>query len=70
MRLQAAEAPAPVTDLAVITDFSAIVPVDFFKTGGSDNILSKLELEVRAQAAKLDISTKAGRGFDCLLRAL
>jgi hypothetical protein len=61
MRLEAKEAPAPSTDLAVITDFSAIVPSDFFKAGGSDDILTKLELEVRAQAAKLDISTKAGR---------
>jgi hypothetical protein len=61
MRIDATAAPAPSTELAVITDFSGIVPVDFFKKGGSDDILTKLEVEVRAQAAKLDISTETGR---------
>ena len=49
------------TELATIATLQTIVPVDFFKAGGSNDILTKLESEVRAQAAKLDISTKAGR---------
>ena len=49
------------TELATITTLQTIVPVEFFKAGGSNDILTNLENEVRAQAAKLDISTKAGR---------
>jgi hypothetical protein len=49
------------TELAIITTLQTIVPVEFFKAGGSNDILTNLENEVRAQAAKLDISTKAGR---------
>jgi len=49
------------TGLATIANFNAIVPVEFFKEGGSNDILTMLETEVRAQAANLDISTKAGR---------
>jgi colicin import membrane protein len=60
MRLEPKEAPAPSTELAVI-NIAAIVPVEFFKAGGSDDILTQLEASVRAEAAKLDISTDAGR---------
>jgi len=49
------------TELATIATLQTIVPVEFFKEGGSNDILTNLENEVRAQAAKLDISTKAGR---------
>jgi hypothetical protein len=49
------------TELATIATLKTIVPVEFFKEGGSNDILTNLENEVRAQAAKLDISTKAGR---------
>jgi hypothetical protein len=37
------------------------VPAEFFRAGGSEDILTKLETEVRARAAKLDISTDFGR---------
>ena len=57
----AAPEESTATALTVLASLPAIVPVEFFKAGGSDDILTKLESEVRAQAAKLDISTKAGR---------
>jgi colicin import membrane protein len=55
------EKPAPGTDLAVISPVQAIVPRDFFKPGGSDDVLARLEIEVRKRAAELDISTEPGR---------
>ena len=60
MRIDAVQAPAPSMELAVI-NIGAIVPVEFFKAGGSNDILTQLEISVRAQAAKLDISTESGR---------
>ncbi len=55
------EAPEPSTELATISAIQQIVPAEFFKAGGSEDILTKLETEVRARAAKLDISTDFGR---------
>ena len=55
------EAPEPTTELAAISAIQQIVPAEFFKAGGSEDILTKLETEVRARAAKLDISTDFGR---------
>src|ERR1700722_11729708 len=61
MRLEAKEAPVPSTGLANISAIPAIVPADFFKAGGSEDVLARLELEVRSRAASLDISTESGR---------
>jgi hypothetical protein len=55
------EAPEPSTELATISAIPKIVPVEFFKPGGSEDILAKLEIEVRKRAAELDISTEVGR---------
>lgn len=61
MRIDAAQAPAPSTELATISAIQSIIPVEFFKPNGSDAILSALKEEVRKQAAALDISTETGR---------
>jgi hypothetical protein len=53
--------PEPSTELATISAIQQIVPAEFFRAGGSEDILTKLETEVRARAAKLDISTDFGR---------
>ena len=42
------EAPEPTTELAAISAIQQIVPAEFFKAGGSEDILTKLETEVRA----------------------
>jgi colicin import membrane protein len=57
----AVEAPAPSTELATISAIPAIVPAEFFKTGGSEDVLARLEQEVRSRAKGLDISTDGGR---------
>lgn len=46
------------TELAIIGN---ITPVEFFKTGGSTDILAAYKAQVLEEAAKLDISTKQGR---------
>ena len=46
------------TGLAVVSSIKAI---EFFQPGASADVLEKLEIEVRAEAAKLDISTDKGR---------
>lgn len=61
MRVEAKEAPAPSAELAVVSAVTTIVAVDFFKAGGSKEILAQLKDEVRKQAASLDISTETGR---------
>lgn len=61
MRVEAKEAPAPSMELAVISAVTTIVAADFFKAGGSKEILTQLKDEVRKQAASLDISTETGR---------
>jgi colicin import membrane protein len=60
MRLEPVSPAATTTDLAVLTAVS-IVPADFFKPNGSDEVLARLEEEVRKQASVLDISTETGR---------
>ena len=47
--------------LTVAPALQAIVPSEFFKPGASDELLSRLEAEVRTIAASLDISTDKGR---------
>jgi colicin import membrane protein len=61
MRIEAKEAPAVGAELAVITAIQAIVPADFFRPGGSKEVLAALKEEVRRQSAALDISTEIGR---------
>jgi hypothetical protein len=46
------------TGLAIIPEINTLT---FFQPGASKDILAKLEADVREQAAKLDISTKANR---------
>lgn len=46
------------TGLAIINSINAVA---FFQPGASTDVLDKLEVEVRAEAARLDISTDAGR---------
>lgn len=61
MRIQAQEAPETTgAELAVLTPVQ-IVPSEFFKPNGSDEVLARLEAEVRSIAAKLDISTETNR---------
>lgn len=45
----------------VAVNVAALVPTKVFAPGGVDAIISKLEVEARAEAEKLDISTAAGR---------
>src|ERR1017187_7928217 len=52
---------ATTTELATITQTYTIVPSEFFKPGGSAEILSQFKAMVRAKAARLDISTETGR---------
>lgn len=62
MRIAPTEhAVAPSAELTVITAIQAIVPAEFFKPNGSDEVLAKLREEVRKQAAALDISTEQNR---------
>lgn len=46
------------TGLAIVSEINAIT---FFQPGASTDVLEKLKIEVRAEAAKLDISTVANR---------
>ena len=46
------EAPEPSTELAAISAIQPIVPAEFFKAGGSEDILTKMEIEVRKRAAE------------------
>lgn len=46
------------TALALVQSITA---VEFFKPGASKTVIESLKIEVRAQAAKLDISTEEGR---------
>lgn len=46
------------TGLAIVSSINAVT---FFQPGASMSVLETLEVEVRAEAAKLDISTNAGR---------
>jgi len=46
------------TGLAIVSTINAVT---FFQPGMSADVLDKLEIEVRDQASKLDISTDAGR---------
>ena len=52
------ETLAPETALAII---ETLTPADIFKPGAIDPILDKIEAEVRATAATLDISTPNSR---------
>jgi hypothetical protein len=64
MKIAPAETSAPAqtgTELALLPALPAIVPADFFKPNGSQEILEGIKAAVRAQAAQLDISTEPRR---------
>lgn len=52
---------APGFELALVPTAHTIVPSQFFAPQGSDQVIAALEVEVRKQAATLDISTEDGR---------
>ena len=52
---------ATTTELATIKAVDSIVPSEFFKPGGSADVLARLKDEVRRQAAELDVATEESR---------